>query len=157
MARADDAKAARARNARRYRLDKAWRFLKKANRPIANNELAAHLGATMNMTAQILARLKWKGKAKCIPAGRASKWVALGSAPPESHWGMAEGSRVGIEVGHQNWYANLMLANKALGRNVPIPRTKHHQNVSQFSREGAPAETVRIPTLAEMLGVKDAA
>lgn len=147
---------AKGRNARRYRLDKAWRWIKRQNRPVKNTELGAYMGANVNTVAQILARLRRKGLVKCDRHGRHSTWTAIGNRPPECQWGMAEGSVAGLSVGWENWRPALDLAFMAKGM-MPLSGTEKKEIVREFSRERAPAKSVQIPTLAQLLGVDEAA
>ena len=144
--------AARTRNQRRYRLDKAWNWMKKQGRPVSNLELRLYLGVNMNTAAQLLARLRRKGLAACRERrGRASMWVVLGNEAPDCQWGMAEGSARNLQTGWECWQVGLLKANAALGREIlPLSRIVEDENVVQKGRERAPAKSVQIPSLGDL-------
>lgn len=133
----------------RYRLDIAWRFIRR-NGPTSNPTLAAHLGTSMNATAQILARLKRKGYIRREGSTRKAVWLTIGDKPPECMWGMSEGGNQGLRAGHAQWQKSLALAFAAKGYpNLPFSGTQNDSGVVKCARESAPAR-IAIPSLGDL-------
>lgn len=152
----DACRKAKFRNNRRFLQDRVWRWLRRQTKPAHVNDAVAALGMNRKAVSNVLYSLGKRGLAQT----RNRRWVAIGVSPPEDMRGTAPGTMVNLTHGSAKWKESLpkaLLAARGQKAVDCLLSNINAKNVVQKGRDSTPAKSVRIPTLAELLGVKDAA